>query len=215
PVRALLRLGRTDMELDTPGEERSPARTYVLFIGLTLLNPATVAYFVTLAVGLPQIAQDAGSRVAFAVGASLSSLSWQTLLAAIGAALHTRLTPRIELATALLSSAILVGFALRIAADETDQRSEDARTQRRGVVAEETLSAREKDHDHEGDQQRERALIEPGEQESSDRRADRRRDEKLTDPTKQVALAKALDQEKGVRGEDRDGDDRNGESRAE
>ena len=116
-VRALLRLGRTDMALDTSGDERSAARTYVLFIGLTLLNPATVAYFVTLAVGLPQIAQDAGSRIVFAVGASLSSLSWQTFLAAVGAALHTRLTPRIELATALLSSAILVGFALRIAAD--------------------------------------------------------------------------------------------------
>jgi threonine/homoserine/homoserine lactone efflux protein len=116
-MRALLRLGRTDMALETPGDERPAARTYLLFIGLTLLNPATVAYFVTLAVGLPQIAQDAGSRVAFAVGASLSSLSWQTLLAAIGAALHTRLTPRIELATTLLSSAILVGFALKIASD--------------------------------------------------------------------------------------------------
>lgn len=116
-VRALLRLGRTDTALDTPGEDRSAARTYVLFIGLTLLNPATVAYFVTLAVGLPQIAQDAGSRLAFALGASLSSLSWQTLLAGIGAALHTRLTPRMELATALLSSAILVGFALKIALD--------------------------------------------------------------------------------------------------
>ena len=116
-VRALLRLRRTDVALDAPGEDRSAARTYVLFIGLTLLNPATVAYFVTLAVGLPQIAQDAGSRLAFAVGASLSSLSWQTLLAGIGAALHTRLTPRVELATALLSSAILVGFALKIALD--------------------------------------------------------------------------------------------------
>jgi len=116
-VRALLRLGHTDMALDTPSGQRSAARTYLLFIGLTLLNPATVAYFVTLAVGLPQIAQDAGSRLAFAVGASLSSLSWQTLLAAIGAALHARLTPPIELATALLSSAILIGFALKIAVD--------------------------------------------------------------------------------------------------
>ena len=116
-VRALLRLGRTDMALDTPGEARSAARTYVLFVGLTLLNPATVAYFVTLAVGLPQIAQDAGSRLAFAVGASLSSLSWQTLLAAVGSALHTRLTPRIEFVTALLSSAILFGFAVKIALD--------------------------------------------------------------------------------------------------
>jgi len=115
-IRGLRRLGRTDMALDS-GEGRSAARTYLLFVGLTLLNPATVAYFVTLAVGLPEIAQDAGSRIAFAVGASLGSLSWQTLLAAIGAALHTRLTPRIELATALLSSAILVAFALKIAAD--------------------------------------------------------------------------------------------------
>jgi threonine/homoserine/homoserine lactone efflux protein len=115
-IRGLRRLGRTDMALDS-GEGRSAARTYLLFVGLTLLNPATVAYFVTLAVGLPEIAQDSGSRIAFAVGASLGSLSWQTLLAAIGAALHTRLTPRIELATALLSSAILVAFALKIATD--------------------------------------------------------------------------------------------------
>ena len=122
-LRALLRLGRTDMGLDTPGGvSRSAARTYVLFIGLTLLNPATVAYFVTLAVGLPQIAQDAGSRLAFAVGAALSSLSWQTLLAAVGAALHTRLTPRIELVTTLLSSAILGAFALKIATDALASR---------------------------------------------------------------------------------------------
>jgi threonine/homoserine/homoserine lactone efflux protein len=121
-VRGLLRLGHTDMGLDTPGEVRSAPRTYVLFIGLTLLNPATVAYFVTLAVGLPQIAQDAGSRLAFAVAASLSSLSWQTLLAAIGAALHARLTPRIELATTLLSSAILAAFALKIASDALASR---------------------------------------------------------------------------------------------
>lgn len=115
-IRGLRRFGRTDPSLDS-GDGRSATRTYLLFIGLTLLNPATVAYFVTLAVGLPEIAQDAGSRVTFAVGASLSSLSWQTLLAAIGAALHARLTPRLELVNALVSSAILVGFALKIAAD--------------------------------------------------------------------------------------------------
>ena len=115
-VRGLLQLRVRRAEANGD-DARSAVRTYLLFVGLTLLNPATVAYFVTLAVGLPEIAQDAGSRVAFAVGASLSSLSWQTVLAAIGAALHTRLTPRIELATTLLSSAILVGFALKIAAD--------------------------------------------------------------------------------------------------
>jgi len=115
-ARGLLRLGHSDPALDS-GDGRSAVRTYLLFVGLTLLNPATVAYFVSLAVGLPEIAQDAGSRAAFAIGAALASLSWQTVLAAIGAALHARLTPRIELATAVLSSAILVAFALKIAGD--------------------------------------------------------------------------------------------------
>jgi len=115
-ARLLMRTRRSGAGLEST-DDRSAARTYLLFLGLTLLNPATVAYFVTLAVGLPEIAQDAGSRIAFAVGAALASLSWQSVLAAIGAALHTRLTPRIELATTLLSAAILVGFAIKIAAD--------------------------------------------------------------------------------------------------
>ena len=115
-VRGLLRLRRTEDGREADGPT-SALRVYLLFLGLTLLNPATVAYFVSLAVGLPDIAQDAASRAAFAIGAALASLSWQTVLAAIGAALHARLTPRIELATTLLSSAILVAFALKIAAD--------------------------------------------------------------------------------------------------
>ncbi len=115
-VRGLLQLHRRRVEAATD-DMRSVVRTYLLFVGLTLLNPATVAYFVTLAIGLPEIAQDAGSRVAFALGAALASLSWQTLLAVVGAALHARLTPRIALVTTLLSSALLVGFALKIASD--------------------------------------------------------------------------------------------------
>ncbi|MEP6695199.1 MAG: hypothetical protein ABJB39_11210, partial [Chloroflexota bacterium] len=76
-----------------------------------------VAYFVTLAIGLPQIAQDAGARLAFAVGASLGSLTWQWLLAGFGAALHGRMSPRLELVTTVLSAVILIGFALKIASD--------------------------------------------------------------------------------------------------
>jgi threonine/homoserine/homoserine lactone efflux protein len=120
-VRGLLRLRRVRVE----GERQAPTsavRVYLLFLGLTLLNPATVVYFVSLALGLPEISEDLGARALFVVGAVLASLSWQTLLAAIGAAFHARLTPRIELATTLLSSAILVAFALRIAADALGQR---------------------------------------------------------------------------------------------
>lgn len=115
-ARGLMGLGRGQPALE-PRDGGPAARTYLLFVGLTLLNPATVAYFVSLAVGLPAIAQDVGARIAFAVGAALASLSWQTLLAAVGAALHARLTRRIELATGVLSGAILVAFALKIASD--------------------------------------------------------------------------------------------------
>jgi threonine/homoserine/homoserine lactone efflux protein len=100
-----------------PAGPASALRVYLLFLGLTLLNPATVVYFVSLAIGLPEISEDLGARALFVAGAVLASLSWQTVLAAIGAALHARLTPRMELATTLLSSVILVSFALKIAVD--------------------------------------------------------------------------------------------------
>jgi threonine/homoserine/homoserine lactone efflux protein len=115
-VRGLMNLRHVEVDRE-PESPTSAVRVYLVFLGLTLLNPATVVYFVSLAVGLPEISEDLGARAVFVIGAVLASLSWQTLLAAIGAALHARLTPRIELATALLSSAILVAFALKIASD--------------------------------------------------------------------------------------------------
>src|SRR5207245_11535327 len=92
--------------------------------------------------------------------------------------------------------------ALQHPTDETDQRSKDARAQRRGVFAEETVTAREEDDHHDRDQQRERPLIEARQQQCPDRGADRRRHEERRDAEKQVALAVALDQEQRVRGED-------------
>ena len=115
-LRGLVRLRRAQLEAEPQGTT-SAVRVYLLFLGLTLLNPATVVYFVSLAIGLPEISEDPGARALFVVGAVLASLSWQTVLAAIGAALHARLTPRIELATTLLSSAILVAFAIKIAVE--------------------------------------------------------------------------------------------------
>lgn len=115
-IRGFLHLRHVEVQ-DEPTAPASGLRVYLLFLGLTLLNPATVVYFVSLAIGLPEISEDLGARSLFVIGAVLASLSWQTLLAAAGAALHARLTPRIELATTLLSSAILIAFALKIAAD--------------------------------------------------------------------------------------------------
>jgi len=89
--------------------------TYLLFLGLTMLNPPTVIYFVTLAIALPEVSADLASRAAFVVGAFLASLSWQEVLAVGGAMLHGRLTPRLQRTTAVVSSVIILALAARIA----------------------------------------------------------------------------------------------------
>jgi threonine/homoserine/homoserine lactone efflux protein len=89
--------------------------TYLLFLGLTMLNPPTVIYFVTLAIALPGVSADLAARAAFVVGAFLASLSWQEVLAIVGALLHGRLTPRLQRTTAVVSSLIILGLAARVA----------------------------------------------------------------------------------------------------
>ena len=89
--------------------------TYLTFLALTMLNPPTVIYFVSLAIALPEVSADVASRAAFAVGASLASLSWQEVLAVAGAVLHGRLTPRLQRITAVVSSIIILALAARIA----------------------------------------------------------------------------------------------------
>ena len=86
-----------------------------MFLGLTMLNPPTVIYFASLAIALPEVSADFASRAVFAVGACLASLSWQWILALVGAMLHGRLTPRLQRITAVVSSVIILALAVRVA----------------------------------------------------------------------------------------------------
>jgi threonine/homoserine/homoserine lactone efflux protein len=88
--------------------------TYFAFLGLTLLNPLTVIYFVSLVVALPEISSDFAPRAAFVAGAFLASLSWQQLLAVIGALLHGRLSERAQRITAAASGVIILVLAVRV-----------------------------------------------------------------------------------------------------
>ena len=97
-----------------------PARfvgTYLRFLALTLLNPATVIYFAALILGLPNLGRGPGERAAFVAGAFLASLSWQTTLAGIGAVAHHRLPPRFQVAISLLGNVVIIGFAILLAKD--------------------------------------------------------------------------------------------------
>jgi len=111
-VRGLLAAPQT-MDRESGGVRAGS--TYLLFLGLTMLNPPTVIYFVSLAIALPEVSADFASRAAFVVGAFLSSLSWQEVLALVGAMLHGRLTPRLQRITAVVSSLIILALAARVA----------------------------------------------------------------------------------------------------
>ncbi len=93
----------------------SARRTFGVFLGITLLNPVTVTYFAALILGLTATGAGPAEKAAFVAGAFLASLSWQTLLAAVGAFLHRRLPPRLRAGVILLGNGIILLFAAVIA----------------------------------------------------------------------------------------------------
>lgn len=106
-----------------PDPAPSPARTgpgkrdtYARFLGLTLLNPVTVIYFAALMVALPAIGTAPAERLAFAAGAFAASVSWQSLLAVVGAVLHRRMSPTGRSVLSAVGYLIVLGFAVRIGA---------------------------------------------------------------------------------------------------
>jgi threonine/homoserine/homoserine lactone efflux protein len=105
-------------EAANPNDPRvrgSAVQLYLRFIALTALNPATVLYFLALAVGLPGIGSDPLLAVAFTVGAAGASLSWQLLLGAIGAAAGRLLPERAVSATRLIGQFLIIAFGTNIA----------------------------------------------------------------------------------------------------
>jgi arginine exporter protein ArgO len=92
----------------------SPGRAYAALLGLTLLNPTTVLYFVALVLGRPDTA-DAGLLPAalFVAGVFLASATWQLLIAGGGTVVGRALTgPRGRLVTGVLSSVLIAALAV-------------------------------------------------------------------------------------------------------
>jgi threonine/homoserine/homoserine lactone efflux protein len=101
------------------GAERKPARgpgaTYAQLLGITLVNPLTVVYFTALVLGRGGAAAGTlADRALFVPGAALASLSWQTLIAGLGAALHARLSDRFRRWAVIAGNLIVAGLGVRI-----------------------------------------------------------------------------------------------------
>lgn len=106
----------------TRSARHTARRTYLTFLGLTLLNPVTVVYFAALVVGLPNLG-GAAERAAFVIAVFGASLSWQWLLAAFGAAVGRGSSHRVRLATAVVGNLIVLAFGMLIAADAVFRNS--------------------------------------------------------------------------------------------
>ncbi|MER5964567.1 LysE family transporter [Streptomyces sp. NPDC002057] len=100
------------------GTVLSPARAYLAFLSITLLNPMTVVYFAALVLATgPSGPATLSDRTVFVVAALVASASWQLLLALGGTLLGRTLTGvRGRLATALASSTLIVVLAVRLVA---------------------------------------------------------------------------------------------------
>jgi len=91
----------------------SVRRAYLLFLGITAVNPTTVVYFAAVVLGNRGLVSTFAEGVAFVAAAFLASASWQLVLAAGGAALGALATGhRGRLVTGLVSAAVIAGLAI-------------------------------------------------------------------------------------------------------
>lgn len=93
-----------------------PARTYARFLGLTIVNPPTIALFAAIVVGMGADAlPGVDDRCAFALAVFLASASWQTLLAVVGAVAHRHLPDGARVWASLIGAAVIALLAVRTA----------------------------------------------------------------------------------------------------
>jgi arginine exporter protein ArgO len=83
---------------------------FVLFLGLTAINPATLVYFAAIALGLAGLLGSPLRAALFVAGTGLASVAWQLLLVAAGALLRRRTSPRARTITALIGNAVVAAF---------------------------------------------------------------------------------------------------------
>jgi arginine exporter protein ArgO len=104
--------------LGTDGRTREarpmpPVRAYLLFVGITAANPATVVYFAAIVLGNRHLVSTSLEGVVFVAAAFVASASWQLALAGGGAALGRVVTgPRGRLVTGLVSAVVIALLAL-------------------------------------------------------------------------------------------------------
>ncbi|MEZ5098193.1 MAG: LysE family transporter, partial [Nocardioides sp.] len=107
----VLRTVRRPVDAQRQDRALSARAAYLLFLGITAVNPATVVYFAAVVVGNHGLVSGAAQGVAFVVAAFVASASWQLALAGGGATLgHFVTSPRGHLLTGVASGLVIGGL---------------------------------------------------------------------------------------------------------
>lgn len=87
-------------------------RRFVLFLGLTAINPATLVYFAAITVGLAGRLGTPAAAAAFVAGVGLASVSWQLVVVGTGAALRHRITERARRLSVVIGNLVVGGLGV-------------------------------------------------------------------------------------------------------
>lgn len=111
----LLAVAAAGARRGSPGDPPHPPRRvaaahrFALFVGLTALNPATLLYFVAIAVPTGRLSLAESGL--FVVGVALASFTWQVLLVVAGAVFGSRLPDRARRRITAAGSAVIAVLA--------------------------------------------------------------------------------------------------------
>ncbi|MAO79740.1 LysE family transporter [uncultured Nocardioides sp.] len=96
------------------GRVVGPRAAYLLFVGITAVNPTTVVYFAAVVLGNRDLVDGPVEGLVFVAAAFAASALWQLGLALAGAGLGRTITgPRGRLVTGLVSAVVVAGLAVR------------------------------------------------------------------------------------------------------
>src|SRR5438105_4481713 len=110
-LRGIAGSGREAPSAGSP-DARDLLATYARFVAITMVNPATLAYFLAIALGFAGAVLN--DTLAFIAGVFLASLTWHAILAVLSGSLHGRISPRGRAVLSIAANGVVIGLGVRI-----------------------------------------------------------------------------------------------------
>jgi threonine/homoserine/homoserine lactone efflux protein len=116
-VRNIRLIRKSATEVSAAKSGSTPARTYLLFAGATILNPPTALYFLGIAPSVAQVSAEnfLASALVFALGVFVGSVIWQQALALTGTTLRRFAQNKFRIFFGLIGGALIIALAVSLA----------------------------------------------------------------------------------------------------